>query len=156
MNLDLTGIRHFRFDLLCDISCEKNHLVFRDFLRLYHDADLAAGLNGIRACNAREAARNLFQLFQTLDIVFNVFTAGTRTGGGNRISRLNQAGNHGMRLNIVVVSFHCVDDVFVFFIFAKNINTDGDVRTFHFMVDALADIMQETRTLCCVDIDAEF
>ena len=61
-----------------------------------------------------------------------------------------------MRLNIVVMRFYCVDDVLIFFVFAKNVDTDGDVRTFHFVVDTLTDVMQQASPLCRVDIDAEF
>ena len=88
MNLDLTGIGHLRLDLLGDISRQEDHLVFTDFLRFYHNPDFTASLDGIGACYTGEASGNLFQLFKTLDVVFNILTPCAGTGSGNGICSL--------------------------------------------------------------------
>ena len=98
MNLDLTGVSQLLFDLLGDVAGQQNHLILADLLGLDHHADLAAGLDRIRACDAWEALGDLLQLFQTLDVVFDVLTARAGACGGDGVGRLNQAGFDGMGL----------------------------------------------------------
>ena len=76
MNLDLTGVGKLLLDLLGDIPCQKNHLVFADILGLDHDAYLAAGLNGVAVGNAGEALRDFLKLLKTLDVVLDILAAG--------------------------------------------------------------------------------
>ena len=93
--LDLTGIFHFFLDLLCKVMSQNNHLILADLLGLHHDPHLAAGLNGIRFLNALERGRNALQLLQPLDVVLQILAAGTGTGCGNGIRRLNEARDDG-------------------------------------------------------------
>ena len=55
VHLYLTGVGKLTLDLLGDIPCQKHHLILADVLWLDHDAYLAAGLNGIGACDAGKA-----------------------------------------------------------------------------------------------------
>ena len=155
MNLDLAGICKLGFDLLGDVSREQNHLVFTDGLRLDHDTNLATGLNRIGTGNSREALGDLFQLLQTLDIILNVLTAGAGTGSGDRVGSLYEAGYCGVRLHVVVVGFNRVDDGIGLVVLPGNVDTDGNMASFDFMVDGLADIMQETGTLGGDHIDTQ-
>ena len=77
VNLDLAGIGELVLDLFGNVAGQKHHLVFGDGLGLDHNADFAAGLDGIGTCNAREALGNFFQFLQALDVVLNVLAAGT-------------------------------------------------------------------------------
>ncbi len=103
VNLDLAGVGEFVLDLLGDVAGQKDHLVLTDGLGLDHDADLAAGLDGVGARDARKALGNLLQLFEALDIVLDVLTAGAGARGRDGIGSLNQTGDRGMRFDIVVV-----------------------------------------------------
>ena len=51
-DLDLAGVGEFVFNLLGDVSREQDHLVLADLVGLDHDADFAAGLDGIAAVDA--------------------------------------------------------------------------------------------------------
>ena len=80
IDLDLAGIFQLALDLLCDLSGEENHFVFGNLIGLDHDSDLAAGLDSVGAFNTVEGVGELFELFKTLDVVFDVFAACTGTG----------------------------------------------------------------------------
>ena len=78
VDLDLSGIFELGLDLLGKIMRKQDHVVLADLFGLDHDADLAAGLNGVGLFDAREGAGELFELFEPADVVLDVFTA--RTG----------------------------------------------------------------------------
>ena len=82
MDLDLAGIGQFLFDLLCNISCQQDHFVFANLLRLDHYADLASSLNGIGALDAGEGLGDFLQLFKALDVVLDILAAGTGSACG--------------------------------------------------------------------------
>ena len=92
MDLDLTGISELILDLLGDIPCEQDHLILADLFGLDHDANLAAGLNGIGACDAGKALGDFLKLFKTLDVVLYILAARTGAGSGDSVRRLNEAG----------------------------------------------------------------
>ena len=75
----------------------QRHLFVFDNFRFDHDADFASGLDGVRTFHPVEGSGDLFEFFQTFDEAFQIFAAGTRTSGRNRIRSLNQAGNDGLR-----------------------------------------------------------
>ena len=55
VNLYLTRVSQLVLDLLCDVAGKQNHLILADLFGLDHDADLAAGLNRVGACDAGDA-----------------------------------------------------------------------------------------------------
>ena len=75
VDLDLTGVGQLLLDLLCDIASQENHLILGNIFGLYHYADLAACLNCVAACNAGEALGYLLELFEALDVVFDILAA---------------------------------------------------------------------------------
>ena len=78
MDFDLAGVGQLFLDLLCDIASQEHHLILGNLLGLYHYADLAAGLNCIAAGNDGEALGYLLELFEALDVIFDILA--TRTG----------------------------------------------------------------------------
>ena len=140
MDLDLSGIGELLLDLLCDVAGQQSHLILADLLGLDHDADLAACLNCVASGDTGEALGNLFELFKTLDVVFDVLAACTGAGSGDRVGGLHDAGNDCSRLNVAVVGFDSMDDVIAFLVLLCDINADGDVAALDLVVDGLADI----------------
>ena len=55
IDFDLSGIFKLCFDLVRNISCDDDHLLVSDLLRLYHDPDFTSCLNGIGFFYTREA-----------------------------------------------------------------------------------------------------
>ena len=111
IDLDLSGILQFLFDLLGDISCHEDHALVGNLFGFDHDAHLTARLDRIGFVNAGEAAGNFFQLLQTLDEVFNVFSARARSCCRDGVCRLHNECDYGLRLNVTVVS---LDRVYYF------------------------------------------
>lgn len=81
VHLDLAGIIQLFLDLLGDGTGQQNQLVVADGIRFYHDAHLAAGLHGKGVFHALEAAADLFQILQPLDVAFQVLAAAPGRGG---------------------------------------------------------------------------
>ena len=75
VDLDLTRILEFIFDLLADISCKSGHRVILDLLGLDHDTDLSTRLDRVRGFDALEGGRDLFELLQTLDVILQILAA---------------------------------------------------------------------------------
>ena len=153
--LDLAGVGQLVLDLLGDIAREQDHLVLADVLRLDHDADLAAGLDGVAAGDAGEALGDLLELFETLDVVLDVLAARAGTGRGDRVRRLDEAGLDGMRLDVAVVGLDAVDDRVALAVLAGDVHADGDVAALDLVVDGLADVVQQARALGHVHVDAQ-
>ena len=103
VHLDLAGIFHLFLDLFGKLARQNDHLVLADLVGLDHHAHLAAGLNGIGLVDAGIAAGDLLKLLEALDVVLQILAAGAGTGGRDRIRRLHEAGNDGLRLHVVVV-----------------------------------------------------
>ena len=55
-----------------------------------------------------------------------------------------------------MVGFNCMNNTVVLFIFLGILNAEFNVRTFHFVVESLSDIVEKTCTLCRLNIGAEF
>ena len=61
-----------------------------------------------------------------------------------------------MRLHIIVVGLDAVDNGLRLLIFAGDVDTDGDVAALDLVVDGLAQVVQQTRTLGDVHVSTEF
>ena len=147
-DLDLTGIFQFRLDLLDNILCDKHHAFVGNLLRLDHNADFAACLDGEGLVDTREAACDLFKLLQTLDVVFQIFASCTGSCGGQIVCSVNNECGQRLRFYITVVRFNSMDDFLVFLVLAGDIDTELDMGAFDFLRQRLTDIMQKTCTLC--------
>ena len=144
MNLDRAGIFQLALNPFDDVAGDQRHLVIRDLIGLYDDADLAAGLDSIAFFYAGEGRSDLFEFFKTLDVVFEVFSSCAGTCGGNSVRCLNEGGNNRFGLNVSVMRFNGVEDRGAFFVLAADINADLDMGAFDLMVERLADVVQQT------------
>ena len=75
VDLDLTGVLHLVFDALGDLPGQHNGVGIADLFGLDDDAHLPTCLNGIGSIHAVKGVGDLFQLFQTLDVVFQRLAA---------------------------------------------------------------------------------
>lgn len=78
VDLNLTRIFEVFLNLLADVAGEQRHFLIVDHFGLYHDADLAAGLNGVAAIHTVKRCSHGLELFETFDIVFDVLAARAR------------------------------------------------------------------------------
>ena len=127
IDLDLTGVLQLGFNFLGNFTGEQNHLGIGNLFRIDDDTDLAACLNGIRTGHTGGSICDLFQLFQSLNVRFEVLAARTRTGSGNGIGCLYQTSNNGFRLNVAVMRLYCVNNVVVLAVSLAEVNTDVNV-----------------------------
>ena len=126
---------------------QQDHVVLADLFGLDHDANLAAGLNGVGLFDAREGAGELFELFEPTDVVLDVFTARTGACGGNRVGRLHKTGDDGLRLHVTVVRLDGVDDDGALLVLLRKLHAPLDMAAFHLVVDGLAEVVQQTCAL---------
>ena len=81
-----------------------HHIVLAHLLGLDHHADLAARLNGVGGLDAGVGVSVISSsFFEALDVVLDVLAAGAGTGGGDGVGGLHEAGDDGLRLDVVVV-----------------------------------------------------
>ena len=64
IDLDLSRVFQFSFDLFRDIPCEQYHFRIGYLLRNNHDADFSTSLNSKRFFDTLERIRDVFQLFR--------------------------------------------------------------------------------------------
>ena len=76
VDLDLAGVFELCLDLLGDVVGHEDHVVLGHVLGLDHDADLAAGLDGVGLLHAGEGAGELLELLQAADVVRTYLTRG--------------------------------------------------------------------------------
>ena len=142
VDLDLAGVIQLVLDLLGDVAREQNHCIVGYLVRVYDNADLAACLDRIRTRNARRFVRDALQLFQSLDVVLDVLAACARTGGGDRVGCLNQAGNNSLCLDVAVMRLDGVNDRRGFLVLFGKVYADLDMAALDLVVDRLANVMQ--------------
>lgn len=148
INLDLAGVFEVVFNFLTDILRKKDHLIVRDDIRLNHNTDFTAGLNREAAFHAFKGRGDLLKLFKALNVIFKVFTACAGPCSRDGVGGLNQAGNHGAGLHVAVVRLNGVDYRLALLILTGNVNADIYVRTFNFMIQRFANVVQQAGTAC--------
>jgi len=114
--LNLTGIFKVAFNLFNDFASSEHHLVITNNIGLNHNTNFAACLNCKGLFNTVEGVGDFLQLFKSLNIAFDIFSAGAWSCGRNCIGSLNKTGDNGFSLNIAVMSVNGVDNRLVFFI----------------------------------------
>ena len=95
------------------------------------------------------------QLFQALDVVFQILAPCAGSGSGDGVSRLDQAGDDGLGLYVVVVGVDGVDDFLALLVLPGQLHADGDMGAFDLVVDGLAQVVEQTGPLGGGDIDAD-
>ena len=109
--LYLSGIIHFVFNLLRDLSRYDNHFLIVDLLRLYHEAYFAARLYSVGFFYSVKRSAYLLQLFKTLDVVLVILASCAWSCCGYSVCRLYQRRYYGARFYVAVVSLYRVDNV---------------------------------------------
>ena len=116
-DFDLAWVFQFRFDAFDNVMDQQDAVRFIQLVRFDHDPDFSASLDGEAVFDAIEGFGDFFELRQALQIVFQRFPAGTRTGSRNGICRRYQDGFDAVRLFITVMGGDAVDDQLGFAIF---------------------------------------
>src|SRR5699024_6445080 len=149
-------ILQFIFNLFLDIPCQAVCTEIVQFIRLDHDTYFAPGLYCERFLDAFVALGYGLKFFQTLDTAFKRLAPRTRSGCTECISRCYDDGDDACRFLVTMMGMEGIDDCRMLFIAFCQFNTDIDMAAFDFMVDRLADVMQEPRTSCKLNIYADF
>ena len=88
IDFNLTRVFQFSFNLLRNISCQKDHICICYMLWYYHYANLSARLNSKGLVYSLEFIGDILQLFQSVGIGFQCFSSCARPCRGNRVSSL--------------------------------------------------------------------
>lgn len=71
------------------------------------------------------------------------------------IGSLDNDGKHGRRLNVGMMGLDGMHDGGILTITASEVRTDDGMRSLHLVIDGLAKVMQQTRTLGSNGVKAE-
>src|SRR5579859_7517427 len=77
-DLHLAGIFETILDLAGDLVCEQRSLVVTDITGADDDPDLAAGLQGVHLLDAGLGRCQLFESFESLDVLLEALAASAR------------------------------------------------------------------------------
>ena len=103
-------------------------------------------MDGEGLFNTVKFAGNLLELLQTLDVVFDVLTAGTGAGGGNCVGGLNDEGEGRLGFDVTVMRLDGVNHVAAFTVFLSNLNAELNVCSLVLVVKGFADITKIIQT----------
>ena len=103
-HLYLTGIGHFSFDLVSDVTGDFHCCIIVYFFVIYDDAYFTACLDCVGIFDAFEVCRDFFKLFQAFYISFECFSPCARPRCANGISGGDQWGIWIIRWDIAVMS----------------------------------------------------
>src|SRR5262252_11243443 len=101
-DLDVPGILHLGLDALGDVLGELVRVEVGDLLGLGHDAELAAGLDGVAHLHALVGHGDLLELGKPLDVALQHVSPGPRTRRGDAVGRFREHRLDGLRLYVLV------------------------------------------------------
>ena len=142
-DLHLAGVLHLVFDLLRYIVGQDLGGGLVDDLGLHHDANLAAGLDGVGTLDALVRAGYLLELLEALDVGIEGFLARPGAGGRNGIRGLDDDVEHAVGLHVVVMRLDGVDDGGLLAEAAGEVGADDGMTAVDFAVDGLPDVVQQ-------------
>src|SRR5690606_37488911 len=143
-DFDLARVLNLLLDLLDDVLHQEVGLAIVDLIRLDHDADFPAGLDGVGLFHAFEGIRYLFQGAETLDVRLQGLPPGPGPGGAQGVGGGDQHRFDGFRLIVAVVARHGVHHFRRLAVLLQQFDADGQVAAFHLVVHSLANIMEQS------------
>ncbi|MNN28206.1 hypothetical protein D3C81_1417670 [compost metagenome] len=138
----MSWVIKFTFNGFRNISRQTECFRIVNFLRLHHNANLAARLDCKRFLYAFERLGNFFELLQTTNVSFQRLTSCSRSSRRQSVSRTNQHRNNRSSFTITMVGSNTVDNNRMLFILLSQFHADFDMRSFHFMIKRFTDVMQ--------------
>src|SRR5439155_5098297 len=111
------------------------------------DADLPARLYGERLLDAVEGVCDTLEFLEPLQVIRDDLASCARARGADRVRGRNERAGHRHRLDVTVVTDDAVDDRLREAVPLEELATDDGVRALDLVVDRLADVVQQTRSL---------
>jgi len=153
---DLAWVLEVFFDLLGDVAGKSHGAKVVDFAWVDDDADFASGLDGEGLSDAFEGGGDFFKAAEAFDVAFDGFAPRAGSSAGDGVGHLDDDGFDGAEFDFVVVGFDAVGDVFGEFEASGKVAADDGVGAFDFVVDGLADIVEERAASGGFDVGAHF
>jgi len=100
-------------------------------------------LQGVGFLHSLEAQRHVLQRDQALDVVLHRLPPGARPGGRDGISGGDEERLYRLRLHLEVVRLDGVDNARRRVELLGQVGADQGVRAVHFVIDGLADVVQQ-------------
>lgn len=141
------GVLHLVLDLLRDIVRKDDSRSFVDLVGNDHDANLTTSLHGVRALDAFVGIGDFLELLEALDVALEAFFASPGASGRNGVGRLNQDIENAVGLDVGMMGLDSVHDFRLFPETTSKVGADDGMRTFDFVVDCLAEVVEQTCTL---------
>src|SRR3954454_9531792 len=154
-DLDLARVRQVVLDLLHDVAGEPRRREVVDLLGPDEDADLASRLDGERALDAREALRDPLQVLEALDVRLHRLAACSWPRGADRVGDLDDRRLDAGELDLLVVGRDPVHGLERHVVLLGDARADGGVRPLDFVVDGLADVVEQAADLGSLDVGAQ-
>src|SRR4051812_2952961 len=154
-DLDLAGILQFAFDLQSNGAREREGLLVVYLFRLNEHTQLPASLDGECFLDARQGAGNAFQIFNAFQISRHALGPCAGTRGADGVRRADQNSPRPDRRDIIVVRGYSVDDDFGFPESLDQISADKGMRSFHFMSERLANVMEQPGAFGDPDVEPQ-
>src|SRR4051794_1123698 len=154
-DLDLARVRQVVLDLLHDVAGEPRRREVVDLLGPDEDADLASRLDGERALDAREALRDPLQVLEALDVRLHRLAACSWPRGADRVGDLDDRRLDAGELDLLVVGRDPVHDLERHVVLLGDARADAGVRPLDFVVDGLADVVEQAADLGSLDVGAQ-
>ena len=155
IDLDLSRILALGFYLLDNLAGEHGHFIITYHLRLNHNANLSARLNGVRLLNTLERGGNFLELLKSLYVILDILAPCARSCRRYRVSRLYDKREYGLGFNIAMVRLNCVNYRFALLVPPCKLNSEGYMRSLKLVVQRLAYVVEQAGALGKLDICTE-
>src|SRR3989344_6441918 len=142
-HLYLARILELFLYFVSDIAGQFPRVEVRNILRFDNDAYFTACGDGVALLHAGLRVCQGLKLFEAFDVVFDGIAAGTRAAAGNGVGDLHYHGFRRLIRVFLVVRLHRLDYALVHAELLKDAAAYLHVRTRHFMVDSLSDVVEQ-------------
>src|SRR5882724_4063565 len=154
-HLDLSGVLELALDLAGDLLGEHARLPVVDRVRGHHHAYLSPRLDRKHFFYARELARDLLQLGESLDVGLERLAARPRSRPGHGVRRLHDHADRRLVSDVVVMCRNAVNDRRVLAVLGGDFHAQLDVRAVVLVGEHFADVVQQSATLCELHVELQ-
>src|SRR5205823_415614 len=144
------------FNLSRNVAREDKSLLIVNLIRLNHHPQLPAGLDGETSINAWKRQADLLQVFQSVDISRHRFRASAGARGADGVGGADEYSQNVGVGDFVVMRGDAVDHIFGFTVTLDELCPDDGVGAFDFVIDGLADVVQQAGPLGGGNVEPQF